>query len=130
MQPLHVAVRKGHAAVVRLLLDAGADINARDEDGQVPVLSVMLDDAPNSPDLKMVALLLEYKPDLTIADKFGMSPLKLCNTVPELAEFLQEHGVPPASDPTSRLIRALQTKGIKRASSNCCWRMGWTQIAR
>jgi hypothetical protein len=61
----------------------------------------------------MVALLLEYKPDLTIADDFGMSPLKLCSIEEELAEFLQEHGVPPDSDPTWRLIRALETKGIK-----------------
>jgi cytohesin len=108
MQPLHVAVRNGHAAVTRLLLEAGADINARDEEGKVPVLTALYEH-----DLEMFALLLEYKPDLTIADDLGMSPLKLCSTDADLAEFLQEHGVPPAADPTSRLIRALQTKGIK-----------------
>jgi ankyrin repeat protein len=74
-QPLHRAVRCGHLGVARLLLDAGSDINTRGEDGQVPALYAigMLRQGDDSPDLKMLALLLEYKPDLTIADKFGRS---------------------------------------------------------
>src|SRR5262245_4811810 len=37
-QPLHWAVHRGHAELAKVLLDAGADINARGEDGKTPVL--------------------------------------------------------------------------------------------
>lgn len=36
--PLHVAARRGHAAVVTMLLQRGADVDARNEDGQSPLL--------------------------------------------------------------------------------------------
>ncbi|XP_021034554.1 60 kDa lysophospholipase isoform X4 [Mus caroli] len=36
--PLHVAARRGHAAVVAMLLQRGADVDARNEDGQSPLL--------------------------------------------------------------------------------------------
>ncbi|XP_076777140.1 60 kDa lysophospholipase isoform X4 [Arvicanthis niloticus] len=36
--PLHLAARRGHAAVVTMLLQRGVDVNAHDEDGQSPLL--------------------------------------------------------------------------------------------
>lgn len=36
--PLHVAARRGHAAVVSLLLRSGAAVNARDQEGLSPLL--------------------------------------------------------------------------------------------
>ncbi|XP_051008088.1 60 kDa lysophospholipase [Acomys russatus] len=36
--PLHVAARRGHAAVVTMLLQKGVDVNAQDEEGQSPLL--------------------------------------------------------------------------------------------
>eukprot|EP00899_Mesostigma_viride_P006989 jgi/Mesvir1/16291/Mv13024-RA.1 len=36
--PLHVACLRGHPGVVKMLLDAGADANAADEDGRSPLL--------------------------------------------------------------------------------------------
>ncbi|XP_027272530.1 60 kDa lysophospholipase isoform X9 [Cricetulus griseus] len=36
--PLHVAARRGHAAVVSTLLQKGVDVNARNEDGHSPLL--------------------------------------------------------------------------------------------
>jgi len=35
--PLHVAAVKGHGDIVRELLDAGADVNAGDSDGDVAI---------------------------------------------------------------------------------------------
>jgi ankyrin repeat protein len=36
MTPLHVAAWKGHIAVARALVDRGADLGLRDEEGQTP----------------------------------------------------------------------------------------------
>jgi len=35
--PLHVAAVKGHCDIIRALLDAGADVNAGDSDGDVAI---------------------------------------------------------------------------------------------
>ena len=35
--PLHVAAVKGHCDIVRALLDAGADVNAADDDGDIAI---------------------------------------------------------------------------------------------
>jgi len=35
--PLHVAVVKGHVDIVHLLLDAMADVNATDSDGDIAI---------------------------------------------------------------------------------------------
>ena len=33
MTPLHLAARQGHVDIVRYLVDKGADLNIKDEDG-------------------------------------------------------------------------------------------------
>lgn len=35
--PLHVAAVKGHTDIIQVLLDAGADVNAADSDGDVAI---------------------------------------------------------------------------------------------
>jgi len=35
--PLHIAVVKGHTDIMGVLLDAGADVNASDSDGDIAI---------------------------------------------------------------------------------------------
>ncbi len=35
--PLHLAVAKGHKEIAELLIAKGADVNAKDEDGETPL---------------------------------------------------------------------------------------------
>ena len=35
--PLHIAVVKGHTDIMQVLLDAGADVNAGDSDGDIAI---------------------------------------------------------------------------------------------
>ena len=49
MTPLHAAARKGLKKVVELLIHEGADVNAKDDDGDTPLdlaLSAWEDDSP------------------------------------------------------------------------------------
>jgi len=74
--PIHDAAKKGDAAEVRRLLDEGADVNARDDDGSTP-LSLTLRDA-NGYDIALIKLLLERGADINIQDKRGNTALFWC----------------------------------------------------
>ena len=55
--PLHLAAFDGNKAAVALLIDSGADINAKDESGTTPLASVRVFDA----NTRAVAELLRSK---------------------------------------------------------------------
>lgn len=113
--PLHVAVRCGQCAMAKLLLDAGAEINARGgEDERTPFAEAVADFSVLVPtDIEMVELLLRYDPDLSIADKRGETPLSWATAKKELGDLLRQHGVTLDRDPVPKLITALREKGMK-----------------
>lgn len=70
--PLHYAAQRGHLKAAELLVAAGADVNARDNDRNK---LTPLHWAATYGHSKVVALLLEHKADRTAKDWDGKSPL-------------------------------------------------------
>ena len=69
MTPLHMSARRGSTGVAEALLDAGADIEARDKSGETPLRR-----AVNCDKERMVGLLLSRGADPRSADKNGRTP--------------------------------------------------------
>ena len=67
---LVTAIRDADAPAVRKLIDSGADVNARDAEGNTPLILASFYASP-----KCVALLLEKGADPNICSKDGASPL-------------------------------------------------------
>ncbi|RMZ79078.1 hypothetical protein DV737_g3580, partial [Chaetothyriales sp. CBS 132003] len=68
--PLLLAARNGHEAVVKLLLEKGADLEARDEDSETPLLQ-----AAWTGHEAVIKLLLEKGADLEARDRRDRTPL-------------------------------------------------------
>src|SRR5204862_350593 len=67
---LSSAAKKGHVAVVKLLLEAKADVNVKDNNGRTP-----LSGAAEKWHVAVVKLLLETKADINVKDKWGRTAL-------------------------------------------------------
>jgi uncharacterized protein len=64
--PLHTACRAGRTRIAKLLLDAGADLNARGQHGMTPLHHAVRSYSPG-----LVRLLLEKGADASTEDDFG-----------------------------------------------------------
>lgn len=65
--PLIIALQEGHSGVVRLLLEAGADTGIKPMNDVLPITYAGTTD--------LLRMFLEFKPDLTLQDKDGDTPL-------------------------------------------------------
>lgn len=74
--PLLSAVPSGPPELLKLLIDAGANVNARDARGMTPL---MLAIATDRPDPRIIRLLLEKGADLSIRSKRGETALDWAN---------------------------------------------------
>ncbi len=71
--PLSIAVREGHEAVARLLLDHGAQIEAKDDMGRTPLYSAI--ELIRADDEAVVRLLLDRGAQIEATDKYGATLL-------------------------------------------------------
>ena len=68
--PLHYASNKGHASIVKNLLDASVDVDRQDQYGRSPIqLAAMYGHVAT------VRAILSYHPNLNIKERWGKSPL-------------------------------------------------------
>lgn len=87
--PLHLSAMHGHADAAELLLDHGADVNAKNSVKMTP-----LHLAAKQGYIDVVKVLLSRKPDLTIKDARGWTSLIWAEKThhDEIASLLQESG--------------------------------------
>jgi ankyrin repeat protein len=69
---LHQSIAHGYTDIVKLLLDAGAQPNVRNQQGMTPLMF-----ASNFGVTEVVSMLLECKADPTAKDNIGRTPLSL-----------------------------------------------------
>lgn len=84
--PLHSAAAGGHLGIVEVLLNAGAEVNAKQEGGFTPLHS-----AAQNADLEMVKLLIEYGADPLALTDLDQLPIDLLDREanPEIADLLE-----------------------------------------
>jgi uncharacterized protein len=70
MTPLMYAARDGRMETVRMLLDAGAEINARDANDITPLITAITNNHPD-----VAHLLIERGADIKATDWYGRTPL-------------------------------------------------------
>ncbi|WP_371322581.1 ankyrin repeat domain-containing protein [Dechloromonas sp. ZY10] len=89
---LLAALRRGHTVVAKILIDAGADVNARDNLGLTPLLVAC---GKTTPGYRVIAeKLIAKKALLNVRDVFGFTPLMLAISggMFEIARLLIERG--------------------------------------
>ncbi len=129
--PLHVAVKRGHGEILRLLLDNGADPESSHGPGGTTVLHTAVTRPP------ILATLLAYGGNPDVRDGMGRTPLHLCAQRGkgglEFARLLikkgadvnakaddgqtplDKVGIYPGGPHPAPLIRLLRRKGAKRS---------------
>ena len=91
LRPIEYAVVGGHVEATTRLLEHGADIDIRNNEGRTPLFHVARNGRPDS----MARLLLANGADPEIADYFGMTPLLIAAARghTDMIGILMEHGV-------------------------------------
>lgn len=93
--PLHRVYCKDAYGIAKILLDNGADVDARDNDGCTFLhRRAYGGGGGRNEDLDLIKLLLEYKADISIVDEDSVTPLHLAcaRGRPKIIEFLVEQG--------------------------------------
>lgn len=91
--PLHEAVRYGRVEIAKILLDAGAKVDALDAVGKSPFLLII----PAEKQLEMYNVLLAASADVTQKDMYGDTVLHVCTMAAvktDVLSVLINHGAP------------------------------------
>lgn len=91
--PLHEAVRYGRVEIAKILLDAGAKVDAIDAVGKSPFLLIV----PEEKQLEMYNVLLAASADVTQKDMYGDTVLHVCTMAAvktDVLSVLINHGAP------------------------------------
>ena len=83
---MHNAARYGHKEIAELLIDKGADVNAKTESGRNPLHSAAMEGHK-----EIAELLITKGADVNAKDEDGRTPLDLANKT-ETADLLRKHG--------------------------------------
>merc|ERR1712137_591199 len=88
---LHYVSYFGNYQVVHTLLRRSADVNAKDVNGDTPLLCA-LHEYDNNDKSEIIQLLLEYGADITHSNMYGRNPIHICACTgdPETLEMLLE----------------------------------------
>jgi ankyrin repeat protein len=88
--PLHIAAGKGNVSVARLLIQNGAEVNAKLSDNGFTSLHL----AAGNGHEKVAELLIAKGADINAKSMYGETPIDLAmsNGHKELAELLRKHG--------------------------------------
>ena len=93
--PLHLACLRGEPEIARLLLDHGADVNAKNYQGETPLHLVSRGEY-DSPDdgVRVATLLAERGADMIAQDSVNWTPLHsaVYNGKPQITQVLLFHG--------------------------------------
>ena len=86
---IHIAAMTGNIEAVKQHLTAGADVNAKDDNGYTPLLHAAATDQK-----EIVELLIANDADVNAKDVNGKTPLDLANLEEhtETADLLRNHG--------------------------------------
>ena len=86
---LMIAADKGDKPMVELLLHYGADLNAKNDDGEVALHYAALDGYTD-----IVQILLDHNADVNVKSEIGMTPLKFAESKghTDVVTLLKQHG--------------------------------------
>lgn len=117
---LHWAARNGGDACVELLLDLNPDPDARNDDGETPLMKAAISGASAEGALRSVQLLIDAGADTSIPNTFGYSPLFALMVYgggqtmvldPALLEPDPKTGIPPYRDADHGIVQMLLEHG-------------------
>ena len=96
---LHRVVNRGYTSSIRILLEAGADVDSCGKYGQSIISQAIIGEASGETLGKMIDLLLEYKADINAHGWHGNTPLHYAAATPILDTYAVEYLISKGANP-------------------------------
>ncbi len=105
IKPLHIAAYRGNTEIAQMLLDAGANPNSPDKNGNTPLHMAIVRNHP-----KIAKMLLNKKADINIKNKLNYKPSDLVWDE-EILQILLEKGADP------EVLNSLEGNALRNSST-------------